>query len=170
MEQNQAKYTVFFGDGWCACNVHMRAGASLQELIDHWAHMSPRAWAAEWVDSFGGAKSRSELEAESIAAGRLIEKVGDKYVARGMEEASKQNLTDLLKDWVPFSVRNGYREKKLPELTWADTKPVDRFPGFSVTSGSSDVLHTLADGVHPLQKMAEGKDGFGSAFLIPDKR
>lgn len=58
------------------------------------------------------------------------------------------------------------KERIRPPLSWADSKPTDRFDGYVVTSGSNDVLHTLCDGVHPLQRMTDPSDQLhGSAFL-----
>ncbi len=107
----------------------------------------PVAWTIEHV----GYGDFERLMAESIAAGRAIELIDGKYVPRGVPvEAPKPAAT----------------ERTRPALTWATPKPVDRFEGYIVTSGSNDVLHTLFDGVHPLQRMTEPSDQLhGSAFL-----
>jgi hypothetical protein len=56
------------------------------------------------------------------------------------------------------------QEKPCERLTWADSKAVDRFDGFTVTSHTS-TQHTHS---HPLQRSSEGEriPGFGSAALL----
>jgi hypothetical protein len=59
-------------------------------------------------------------------------------------------------------------EPKREPLDWNKPTSIDRFPGFiSTTSVAWDELSKPeASHSHPLQKMAEGKEGFGSAALL----
>jgi hypothetical protein len=55
-------------------------------------------------------------------------------------------------------------ERVRPRLTWADSKPVDRFPGFTV---SSDTTPTEATHSHPLQVLGDlNAPGHGSCALL----
>jgi hypothetical protein len=165
--------------------------ASLEDRIEYVRSFNgggafiPIAWAVSDKET---PSLRKPLLAESIAAGRTIEQIDGRYVPRGVpvEDKPAETLGDLLrqvldrgvtvppkyigidwaKDCAPATPPQPTKERTRPALTWADPKRVDRFPGFTVTSGSSDVLHTLCDGVHPLQRIAqEGDQLHGSAFL-----
>jgi hypothetical protein len=60
------------------------------------------------------------------------------------------------------------KERTRPALDWADSKRVDRFPGFVVESGAvkHDEYNPPERVLHPLQRIAqEGDQLHGSAFL-----
>jgi hypothetical protein len=176
MSENQAKFTVLFDDGGFQHNEEDQsefADASLEQIIERsvrrWPRVVPIAWATEWPSYVKGVH---DLRAESIAAGRLIEKVGDRYIARGVEEEKKTNrgayYRSILENACLAGGLSGKRadkpaEPQRPRLTWADTKPVDRFPGFTV---SSDTTPTEATHSHPLQVLGDlNAPGHGSALL-----
>jgi hypothetical protein len=57
-------------------------------------------------------------------------------------------------------------ERTRPALTWADSKRVDRFPGFIVERFDADEGNEAPAATHPLQRIAqEGDQLHGSAFL-----
>jgi hypothetical protein len=82
------------------------------------------------------------------------------------DEPSKTPLFDHLRRLRESGQGPAAVEAPRPALTWADSKRVDRFPGFVVTSGECD-LHRPYEGlIHPLQRIAqEGDQLHGSAFL-----
>lgn len=156
----ETKFTVFAtgksGRGECmfASAVRERPEEqSLEGLIqfvaDYEGAHIPVAWAPEANDTYGGTKHADVLRAESIAAGRLIEHDGTRYVARGVEDkpAKAKTLGDLLLQALDRGIGKpatmtptldklaNTSEPKRPRLTWADTKPFDPFPGFIVTKG-----------------------------------
>ena len=166
-------YTVFSEHGFQNTDYDGWRGLTLEQTIDRAANelgMKLIAWAPEGVLGYEGKKNPPTLRAESIAAGRLIEKVDGKYVARGMEE-DKPALTlgAILRQALerqptikPAPAPD--LEPKREPLDWNKSTPFDPFKGYEVRSVNEwRTPHTHS---HPLQKMAEGKEGFGSAALL----
>lgn len=97
--------------------------------------------------------------------------LSDVAVVRGMEEAKghpdEMPFDELMADLLSMPDANMPMVSRdsigCPALNWNKPTSIDRFPGFIVTSSTTDddPIH-----LHPLQKMAEGKEGFGSAALL----
>lgn len=119
------------------------AGSGGAYIYDSWALITDQ-----------GTKSVPELRMVSIAAGRTIKYVNGKYVARGVPAESREEKKEESFDSV-FDAFFGIKsaaEPKRARLTWADTKPVDRFPGFSVASDTGPMVEERER--HPLQNCA----------------
>jgi hypothetical protein len=185
-------YTVFYEGGFLTdgnCGCHALEDFLTETVI---GGMPPIAWAPvcywDWARENPG-RDCDVLRAESIAAGRTIELIDDRYVPRGVPVEDKpaksigailrermaghgeglgisHDRDDIFEDYSGPDVDGSYAEPQRPALTWADSKRVDRFPGFTVISGECD-LHRPYEGlVHPLQRIAqEGDQLHGSAFL-----
>lgn len=97
--------------------------------------------------------------------------VNGKYVPRGVPvEAPKQAQGE--KVWRPhpavYAPALPTKERTRPALPWADSKRVDRFPGFVVERSAvkHDEYNPPERVLHPLQRIAqEGDQLHGSAFL-----
>jgi hypothetical protein len=118
------------------------------------------------------------LRAESIAAGRLIELVDGKYVARGVpaEEVKEASSADKL---IYEAITQAYFASKTPaldklantaepqreRLTWAAATPFDPWKDYEVTSHTNEARKQP---LSPLQRHSEGEriPGFGSAALL----
>jgi hypothetical protein len=172
-------YTVFYEGGFLTdgnCGCHALDDFLTAEVI---GGMPPVAWAPvcywDWARENPG-RDCDVLRAESIAAGRTIEMIDGRYVPRGVpvEDKPAENIGDDYDEgdcWTdPLAGKDcefpPEESRTRPALTWADSKRVDRFPGFVVTSGECD-LHRPYEGlIHPLQRIAqEGDQLHGSAFL-----
>jgi hypothetical protein len=154
---------------------------------------TPVAWAAELTHGYTGSKTVDGLRAESIAAGRLIELVDGKYVARGVaaEEEPAKSIGALIREqqqvkagepigddydegdegWDSIAP-NPYEPKRAP-LDWNKPVPFNNFDGFKVSSNVE-----VAEGrssKHPLSLSPDMADSshqanpaFGSAALLKD--
>ena len=139
---------------------------------------TPVAWSDEWTKRSGGAKHKDELLAESIAAGRTIEKIDGKYVARGIpEEKSLVAIVNECRELAAAMVDAGYamecdgEEPKREPLTWAKPTKFDPFAGWKVYSDpvSSGFVESKPEQRHPLQSspdLAVDRIPFGSAHLL----
>lgn len=118
--------------------------------------------------------SKPALDAELAAAAAkchtevaasLAKTVCGDYFVVASEEAVHWVSHDL-SDTFKFLPSETATERVRPPLTWATPKPVDRWEGYAVKSGSDEFLHALLDGVHPLQRMTDPSDPLhGSAWL-----
>jgi hypothetical protein len=170
MNKEDGRLTVLFDDGYVSNRSTDYAGLDLQTLIDKSVAEyggTPLAWAPEWpYDS----KSYDALLAESIAAGRTIELVDGKYIPRGLEDKPTTEPTEYAGfmfyvspetmaanvvwsgEWVVSDFSFDEPEKVRPRLTWADSKAVDPFADYTVTSGATVDKTTQ----HALQRFTEG--------------
>jgi hypothetical protein len=171
-----SNYTVFFGGhDLYYTSANPRRAQSLEALIAEVSGQgfAPNAWVAEVpTEKWAGKKAASVLYAESLAAGRLIEKVGDKYVARGVESKA-QTCDDILRSMgyarvAPVFFGMDFGEAVREPLDWATTKPFDNFPGFTVRSSSEEETRPLsifpAVDIHPVSPVIF--DGAGRAVKV----
>lgn len=157
METKTQVFTVFFDDGGyqdTATDQGEFAGVGLQELIDmsaaRWRNCAPIAWAPSLLD-----QALSTLFSESLAAGRTIQFVDGRYVARGVELKPTQTLGDLLRkagQGLPSKtptldkLENGRDPKRAPLPYFAERTPFDPFKGFVCVSSTQ---HQDAFGFSP---------------------
>ena len=183
-------YTVFVnenGSDWQGYfGTYTAATSDLAALIDYaaefrgWKDVSyvPVAWMEGVPHEVLSQEGCRLLRAESIAAGRLIEKVDGKYVARGLDnpawtqaaEGAAQKYMGIHSPMIATAPEEKLASVKVCEepkrepLDWNKSTPFDPFKGYEVRSVNEwRTPHTHS---HPLQKMAEGKEGFGSAALL----
>jgi hypothetical protein len=197
-KETQTKYTVFLNRDGEAYSflISGQCGTKeddLQALIDGAvaADLDVVAWAPGVPECYGGDKSTEALRADSIAAGRTIELVDGKYVARGVaaEEQPAKSLGALIREqqqgkasepigddydegdegWDSIAP-NPYEPKRAP-LDWNKSKPFNNFPGYSVKCDTGPQIE--AD-KHPLCLSPDMADSshhqvpaiFGSAALL----
>lgn len=118
---------------------HWTASSGGFYIYDSWIALDQPLWNQDL-----GLK---ELRAESLAAGRTIELIDGKYVARGVEEKREpKSPGQVAWDWIE-AARQRVQEKRAADvsyepkreaLTWNKPVTVDRFPGFSVASDTQD--------------------------------
>lgn len=147
----------------------------------------PVAWAAEWPIADGGERDKEILRAESIAAGRVIELVDGRYVARGVPPSPIQYLEDdsgvvcgepgathdhreVCSDGYNYALgmpcycaKSASDVGKRPRLTWADPKPFDPHRGFFEEWRVLSVQRaddTSGDNSHPLQLSPDAPQDF----------
>lgn len=164
--ETRPKYTVF-REATNDSDGYLIQDDDLQACIDYAAEAwggayAPVLWAPGWPSKYDhlAAKSDEELRAESISAGRTIEKVDGRYLARGVPVEGKPAksiefttaLHPITKKVVPVAisygpgyeavhftvdlgrpVRTSIAEPKREPLTWNKPVKVDRFPGFTST-------------------------------------
>jgi hypothetical protein len=165
--------------------------ASLEDRIEYVRSFNgggafiPIAWAVSDKET---PSLRKPLLAESIAAGRTIEQIDGRYVPRGVpvEDKPAETLGDLLrqvldrgvtvppkyigidwaKDCAPATPPQPTKERTRPALTWADSKPFDRFPGFVVVKSVPELGNPVLLAQGPFQRVNDGSDPHhGSAWL-----
>jgi hypothetical protein len=174
------KFTVFYQGGFLTdgnCGCHALEDFLTETVV---GGMPPIAWAPvcywDWARQNPG-RDCDELRAESIAAGRTIELIDGKYVPRGVPVEDKPAVQEICPDCHGHTVLycgtcatacKPTTERTRPALTWADSKRVDRFPGYVVERGAvkHDEYNPPERVLHPLQRIAqEGDQLHGSAWL-----
>jgi hypothetical protein len=103
-----------------------------------------------------------------------------KYVARGVEAEEEKTAATAFPGAMAISealtviegttyfYASAVIERQRPRLTWADSKPADRFPGFVVKSCTNDQQPATGFASPDLQQTRPQIDGsrFGSAHLL----
>jgi hypothetical protein len=97
-----------------------------------------------------------QINGEWVPRGVPVEAPATDWVRRARERVAQKRAADPT------------YERTRPALTWADSKRVDRFPGFVVERGAvkHDEYNPPERVLHPLQRITqEGDQLHGSAFL-----
>lgn len=133
---------------------------TLQGMIDFVLKQAggiPVCWAAEATIGYGGTKPHTELRREAMDAGRLVQKVDDKYVPVGFDSvrSSPSGEHAPASAEYPFRVGGIYRQQNgdLVKLTKSCGK--DRAWGVMLSGrhkGDASGLRRLVDGKHPLHE------------------
>lgn len=162
-------FTVFSEDGFQdngPCQGEF-SDLSLTAMIAVFARLWPDSRLVAWAPNHDVyERGMHVVRDESIAAGRIIEKVGDRWVARGVpEEKPKaqvvQSVTIYESNW--GETKAPIAEPKRPALTWNKPSRIDRFEGFVVTSCTEEQGSYSS----PLQTLGEmGNPSHGSAKLV----
>lgn len=108
VKKDPKQRTIFTTSGFNAGAVAGR-GETLQDLLNFVISkgFTPTAWAEEGIKGYGGTKPQEELEAESVAAGRLIKKADDgSWVMLG------QNIMGKMFDKVKADVAKELKEDR----------------------------------------------------------
>lgn len=156
-EEHMNEYTVLRQTGFLDVTAESLDGCMRQAQIFYEGNRFPEppiAWAPERELAYGGTKVWGRLLAESIAAGRLIELVDGKYVARGSMTPTLDKLeasihpADLamrMRD-----LKAGFKPKPaavIPEPPASTAKPSPfasfRSPDLCATSHQVDPAHQL---------------------------